>query len=222
MPIYEIGEHEILYEEATMIQEDGEGETGSLYLTDKRLLFERKGRRGFLKATPAQIIVDVRLSNVTNVSSAVPRIKAMTKKSLIVEFQAEDKVKKIRFRTDDPRVWEDKMRKWVSDAKRLEEEKLSRIKDEEHRKDLEMARAKAGVTNVGVAYYGNKKGGKSGGKKESSFPSDNIIDADTSDSTSIRKAEHGSIEEYSENSCPNCGTKLSGGMKFCPNCGEKI
>lgn len=222
MPIYEIGEHEILSEEATIITEDGDTETGSLYLTDKRLLFERKGRRGFIKATPAQIIIDVRLFNVTNVSSAVPRIKAMTKKSLIVEFQDADTVKKVRFRTQDPRDWEDKMRKWTADAKRLEEERISRLKDEDYRKEVEMARAKAGVTNVGVAYYGNKKGEKAQSGKGKSFSQDNIIDAESSDSTDIRKAEEGPVEPYRELSCPNCGTKLSSGMKFCPNCGEKV
>lgn len=222
MPIYEIGEHEILSEEATMIKEDGDTETGSLYLTDKRLLFEKKGKRGFIRATPAQIIVDIRLYDVSNVTSAVPRIKAMTKKSLIVEYQDEDQVRKIRFRTDDPREWEDKMRKWVSDAKRLEEERITRIKDEDHRKEIEMARAKAGVTNVGVAYYGDKKNAKGKQNKNSGFGQGNIIDAETSDTTDIRKAEGGSVAEYKENSCPNCGSKLDSGMKFCPNCGEKI
>lgn len=220
MPIYEIGEHEIISEEATMIQDDGTTETGSLYLTDKRLLFERKGKRGLLKASPAQVIVNIRLYDISNVSSAVPRIKAMTKKSLIVEYQGDEHPVKIRFRTDDPRDWEEKMRKWISDAKRLEEERVSRIKDEDHRKELEMARAKAGVTNVGVAYYGNKKGSEKGGKRSSEH--DNIIDAETSDSTDIRKAEHGDVAQFSEIACPNCGTKLTSGMKFCPNCGEKL
>lgn len=222
MPIYEIGEHEILSEEAIMIREDGDTENGSLYLTDKRLLFEKKGRRGFIKASPAQIVVDIRLYDISNVSSAVPRIKAMTKKSLIVEFQAQDQVKKIRFRTNDPRDWEDKMRKWISDAKRLEEERISRNREEDRRKEIEMARAKAGVTNVGVAYYGDKKNNKGARKGKSTFDPENIIDADSSDTTDIRQAEGGSVSTYSSNSCPNCGAKLTSGTKFCPNCGEKI
>ncbi len=221
MPIYEIGEHEILSEEAIMIKDDGDTETGMLYLSDRRLIFEKKGKRGLLKATPAQITVDVRLYDVTNVSSAVPRIKAMTKKNLIVEYQSEGNIKKNRFRIDDPRDWEDKMRKWVSDAKRLEEEKLERRKEENHRKDVEMARAKAGTTNVGVAYYGKPENSqKQRGKKAP--PDENFIDAEVSDSTEIRKMETGQLEPYTESKCPHCGSSVSRGMKFCPNCGEKI
>lgn len=222
MPIYEIGEHEILSDEATILKDDGESDTGVLYLSDRRLLFERKGRRGFIKATPPKITIDIRLYRVSNVTSAVPRIKAMTKKNLMVEYEEEGEVKKVRFRLGDPRDWEDKMRKWISDAKRLEEEKLVRSEEEHHRRDVEMARAKAGTTNVGVAYYGkpNNSAGKKIKNKEKA--PETIIDAETSDSTEIRKAEYGAVEQYSNIKCPNCGEPMSKGMKFCPNCGEKV
>lgn len=221
MPIYEVGEHEILSDESLLVKEDGDTESGNLYLSDKRIIFEKRGKRGLLKATPSQILVDVFLYNITNVSSIVPRIKALTKKYLIIEYHLGDDIKKARFRITDPLKWEEQMRKWISDAKHSEEERLQRQKEEEYRKEVEMARAKAGTTNVGVAYYGNQKP-KSKERNDESGSGD-FIDADTVQGGEITKTQQSSVVARDETSvCPNCGAPVKKTMKYCPNCGEKL
>lgn len=221
MPIYEVGEHEILSSESVLEREDGDTENGSLYLSDKRIIFEKKGRRGLLKASPSQIVVDVFLYNITNVSSVVPRIKALTKKYLLIEYHLGNDIKKARFRMNDPLKWESEMRKWISDAKRAEEERIQREKEEEYRKEVEMARAKAGTTNVGVAYYGNPNNKKK--KKSDDVGSSDFIDAEQSQGGDLARMQQGTVVAAEDTmSCPHCGSSVKKGMKFCPNCGEKL
>ena len=46
MPIYDSDEHELLTEESVLTRDDASIENGILYLTDKKLIYEKKGRRG--------------------------------------------------------------------------------------------------------------------------------------------------------------------------------
>ena len=81
-----------------------------------------------------------------------------------------------------------------------------------------MARAKAGTTNVGVAYYGNPKNTS---KPSSNQKQDDIIEGDSS-STSIQVQRSTPPSNVQTKTCPNCGEPLKPGMKFCPNCGEPV
>ncbi len=216
MPIYQVGEHEILKEEADYVYGENESHDGFLYLSDKRLIFEKKGRRGLLKASPPQVIVDVYLHQISNISSAVPKIRAFTKKTLTVEYKNGDDLVKTRFHLQDPIRWETEIRRWIADSKRIEEERLKREEDEKYRKNVEMARAKAGTTNVGVAYYGKPNQGKQGDSKSS----ETIIDGESS--SSIEVAKQGQVAKSSESNCKSCGEPLKHGMRFCPHCGEPV
>ncbi len=191
---------------------------GRLYLSDKRLIFEKKGRRGLVRATPPQALMDVYLHEISNVSSAVPKIKVFTKKILTVEYKTDDSTEKARFRLTDPSKWENEIRKWISDAKKQEEERQHREQEELYRKNVEMARAKAGTTNVGVAYYGNPKNNAphSGKQKQ-----DDIIEGESS-SSAIQVQRTNPVAKVSTKVCPSCGEPLKSGMKFCPNCGEPV
>ncbi len=166
MPVYQVGEHEILKEEASYGYAENEYYDGMLYLSDKRLVFEKKGKRGLIHATPPQVVLDVQLHEISNISSAVPKIKVFTKKVLTVEYQSEKDVLKARFLLPDPSKWETEIRKWIADSKRQEEERIKREQDEIYRKRVEMARAKSGTTNVGalvliilgvILHYNSKK-----------------------------------------------------------------
>lgn len=218
MPVYQVNEHEILQEEAAMEHSETETYDGRLYLSDKRLIFEKRGKRGLIRATPPQPLLDVYLFEITNVSSAVPKIKVFTKKVLTVEYRHEDETGKARFRLTDPAKWENEIRKWISDAKKQEEERQHREQEELYRKNVEMARAKAGTTNVGVAYYGNPKNTS---KPPSNQKQDDIIEGESS-STSIQVQRSTPPSNVPTKTCPNCGEPLKPGMKFCPNCGEPV
>lgn len=220
MPVYQVGEHEILKEEASYGYAENEYYDGMLYLSDKRLVFEKKGKRGLIHATPPQVVLDVQLHEISNISSAVPKIKVFTKKVLTVEYQSEKDVLKARFLLPDPSKWETEIRKWIADSKRQEEERIKREQDEIYRKRVEMARAKSGTTNVGVAYYG-----KPGQNNQSPTPprqkDEDIIEGDST-STSMQVSKQYPPATKSEKTCPSCGEPVKPGMKFCPSCGEPL
>ena len=51
MPIYAVDEHELMQEESTLKEGDAEIQDGTLYLTDRRLIYEKKGKRSLLHAS---------------------------------------------------------------------------------------------------------------------------------------------------------------------------
>lgn len=221
MPVYQVGEHEILTEVAAYVTGSPDNEdlvNGTLYLSDKRIVFERKGRRGLLRAAAPQSVVEIYLYEVTNISSAVPKIKVLTKKTLTVEFRRDDVTEKVKFRLYDPAAWEKEIRKWIADSKRMEEERLKRESDEKYRKKVELARAKAGTTNVGVAYYGTPSGSNKPKKKPQQ---DDFIESESED-TSIEVAKNQPPASAEVTTCPSCGNEISVNMRFCPTCGEPL
>jgi hypothetical protein len=171
-----------------------------------------------LHATPPQVLLDIYLYEITNVSSAVPKIKVFTKKVLTVEYGHENETGKARFRLNDPTKWESEIRKWISDAKKQEEDRQHREQEELYRKNVEMARAKAGTTNVGVAYYGSPKNNT---RQPSNQKKDDIIEGE-SGSTSIQVQRSSPPSNESTKTCQSCGEPLKPGMKYCPNCGEPV
>lgn len=221
MPVYQVGEHEILTEVASYVTGGVDSEdftNGTLYLSDKRIVFERKGRRGLLKASPPQTLVEIYLYEVTNISSAVPKIKMLTKKSLTIEYRRDDVTEKVRFRIFDPVQWEKEVRKWIADSKRMEEERLQRESDDKYRKKVELARAKAGTTNVGVAYYGTP--GQNNKPKKKPSP-DDFIEGESAD-TSIEVAKNQPPASAEVMTCPSCGSEIQSKMRYCPSCGEPL
>lgn len=223
MPVYEVGEHEILKEGVTLVRGDEDFSTGTLYLSNKRLIYERKGRRGFLRATSPITIINVPLYDITNVATAVPRVKVLTRRTLTVEFVKDDKSDSVRFEVGSPKTWESKVRQWIEDSKRLRAEELRQKDEETHRRKVEMARAKAGTTNVGMVNIDMK--GKSGQKSGENFHQ-NIIEADevkaaVAQTTAITPVEK-SFPATESKKCRSCGESLDGDYRFCPTCGARI
>lgn len=217
MPVYEPNEHEIYNEQTKQIREGVEISEGTVYLTDRRFIYELKGKRGFLRASAPVKMIDIYLDAITNITVAVPRFKLMTKKTLTVEFKTDKGVEMATFLLDDPKKWDKSMREWMSDSKRSRVENAKREKDEAHKREIELAKARSPKANIGNLYMGDRK------KPVKSDVKDEYIDADYTDSeeTGMQVSE----SEYpaeAERKCKNCGQNIDGKMKFCPNCGEAL
>ena len=129
MPIYASDEHQLLSNDCTLHDGDAEIQDGTLYLTDRRLIYEKKGKRGIIHATPAKIYLDINLHELKNVTTAVPLL--FGKKILSIEFEKDGAAKKYDFQLPDPKKWADEISRWVSDARRHHEDSKSR-EDEEN------------------------------------------------------------------------------------------
>lgn len=217
MPIYEVGEHELLKEDTTLIRGDEEISSGTLYLSDRRIIYERKGKRGVFKATSPQTVFDVKLYEVTNITTAVPRIKVMTKRTITVEFMQDDRKETARFEIDNPKEWEAMMRRWIEDSKRIRAEELRRLDDDRHRKEVEMARAKAGMTNIGMVNVDMKAPGKD---SEKIFDAEEVTGAVSS--SSALAPVHSSVPIQGPKRCKKCKEILDYDAKFCPVCGTSV
>ena len=210
MPIYASDEHQLLSNDCTLHDGDAEIQDGTLYLTDRRLIYEKKGKRGILHATPAKIFLDINLHELKNVTTAVPLL--FGKKILSIEFEKDGATKKYDFQLPDPKKWSEEISRWVSDARRHHEENVSKVEEEKYRKNLEMTKAKAPKTNIGMAYFGrdNQNVKKTG-------------------PTNIESQDEGEkqVSELDEPKavplvCPGCGNEVDPAMRFCPHCGNKL
>lgn len=212
MPIYAVDEHELMQEESTLREGDAEIQDGTLYLTDKRLIYEKKGKRGFVRATPAKTYMDVPLYELKNISMSVPMIKIFTKKYLTVEFEFEGVVKKYEFLLSDPKKWHDEIVRWISDARRHRDEDEKKRMDESHRREVEMANAKSSKTHIGMAYFG----------KEPPDVRPKNVKAEEGDESESGTKQALKEPNYVPLLCESCGAEISPEMKFCPNCGTKV
>ncbi len=217
MPVYEPDEHEILKEPTKQIKEGVEISEGTLYLTDRRFIYELKGKRGFLRASAPVKMIDVYLDAITNVSTAVPRFKLMTRKSLSVDYRTDRGEEHANFLVDDPKKWDHSIREWLSDSKRSKKEMTKREKEEAYRKEVELAKAKAPRANIGNLYMGDKK------KKSDLYDDDNYIDADyeESDETQMQVSKN-QYPSRASTKCKECGESVDSNMKFCPHCGAQL
>ena len=211
MPIYAVDEHELMQEDSTLREGDAEIQDGTLYLTDRRLIYEKKGKRGFIKASAAKTYMDVPLYELKNISASVPMIRIFTKKYLTVEFEDEGELKKYEFLLSDPRKWHDEIVRWISDARRHREDDEQKRMEEKHKREVEMANAKSSKTHIGMAYFGKEPPESKPGKVK-------VQEEESS------KGERQMLKEpkYIPLLCESCGADLEPDMKFCPSCGAKV
>ncbi len=213
MPIYQVGEHELLAESSSMITGIDEQLEGKLFLTDKRLIFEKHGKKSLLRASPGQTVIDLYLYEIKNVYGAVPKLRIFTTKTLTVEYLSEGEIQSVKFALRNPDEWESDIRKFASDLKKLHEDEQRRTDEDMHRRSVEMARAKAGTTNVGVMNV--RPEGTTMKKKET------VVDAEGAETLLPQRAPTTDVVEYDGN-CIECGGPLPFGSKFCPSCGLKV
>ncbi|CAC12136.1 hypothetical membrane protein [Thermoplasma acidophilum] len=213
MPVYEPDEHEILQEKSSMTRGGEQYFKGTLYLTDKRLIYEEKGHRGFIHAHPAKILLDLPLYLILNISTAVPRIKFGTKKTLSVEFTTDKGDDRATFVLKDPEKWKKEMERWTTDAKRRHEQEEKLKIEEERRREIELARAKAPTANIGMYINAGKK---DEGKNIPKF----VESAVSEEKENIFEA-HEAPSLPKTKKCPNCGKDIPADSVYCPYCGFK-
>ncbi|MEM0139211.1 MAG: zinc ribbon domain-containing protein [Ferroplasma sp.] len=203
MPIYENDEHEYLSSKAKKM-ENNAYINGMLYLSDKRIIFEKKGQRAMVRASPTIIDLNIFLYNVENASYAVPAFPLFTKQMLSIEYYDENrKLLRADFAIKKSKNWVEQIKREASIAKK--DEYNNRQKNELERKqhELDLAKAKAPNANIGMAIFGNDKK-----KDPRSIIQENMADEDTNLPQEMK--------------CPHCGYSIDSSMVYCPHCGYKL
>lgn len=213
MPVYESNEREILQEESTLIRGDQEITDGTAFLTSRRLIYEKKGKRSFLRASAPQTVINLPLFKVENVSTAVPKFKLMTRKTLTIEYTSEEGSERIHFVLKSPKTWEREIRAWIPEAQRDWQEKVAKEKEDIHKKQVDLESAKAPKASINMGYFipgGSKE------KEESTDLEKSYVDAEYSEK------KKGELVPAAEKTCGKCGKAVTSAMKFCPNCGNQL
>ncbi|KQB34760.1 hypothetical protein AOG54_00600 [Acidiplasma aeolicum] len=205
MPIYENDEHEFLSARAKKI-ENNVYIDGNLFLTDKRIIFEKKGKRQFLRASPAVTDINLFLYNVENATFAIPKFSLFTKKILSIEYYNGDKnLVRVDFIIKDPKNWVNNITRLASISKKEYANNTARMQEDQKRYELEMAKARAPKANIGMAVFGGDK------KNQGKINPGDYIDAESNENLPATNLK-----------CPNCGADITDDMKYCPKCGYKL
>ncbi len=210
MPIYENDEHEYLNAKVKKL-ENNSFINGSLFLTEKRIIFEKNGKRSLIRASPAVTDVNVYLYNVENSTFALPRFPLFTKKIFSFEYYDDNnKLQRVDFTMKDPKTWVNQITRLASLAKKEESTKRESNRIEEKRRELEMAKAKAPKANIGMAIFGDNKN-----KNKNPYNNlrENILE---------NNIDNENLPAKNTFNCPNCGFEVDNTMTFCPNCGFKL
>jgi hypothetical protein len=150
MPMYDSDEHELLKEESVLTKDDASIENGVLYLTDKKLIYEKKGSRKLLSAEASKIYLLVPIYNIENVSSAVPIVKLFTKKRIRVEYREVSDLKSVEFSVRKPKAWMEEIKKWSSTARSKYSEAIKKDDEEQFRRNLELTKAKTPKNSINM------------------------------------------------------------------------
>jgi rubrerythrin len=206
MPIYESDEHEFLNSKAKKI-ENNVYTKGLLFLTDKRIIFEKKGQRSIFRASPAVMDLNLFLYNVENANFAVPAFMIFTKQVLSIEYYDESKkLMRADFAVKKSKMWVDQITRLATISKKDVSLKKERDALENKRHEIDIAKARAPKANIGMAIFGDDK------KKN---PYENIRDNMAED----RNNDNLPDTAYR---CPHCGYPVTEDMVYCSNCGYKL
>jgi rubrerythrin len=205
MPIYESDEHEFLNAKAKKI-ENNVYIKGLLFLTDKRIIFEKKGVRSVFRASPAVMDLNLFLYNVENSNFAIPAFRLFTKQVLSIEYYDESrKLVRVDFAVKKAKTWVDQITRLATISKKDEANKKEKDELEKKKYELDMAKAKAPRANIGMAVFGNDKN-----KNPYQNIRENMADVDDKN-----------LPDTALN-CPHCGYPITEDMVYCPNCGYKL
>ncbi len=207
MPIYESDEHEYLAAKAKKI-ENNAYINGILFLSDKRIVFEKKGQRAMIRASPQTIDLNIFLYNVENATYAIPAFPIFTRQILSIEYYDENrKLVRTDFAVKKSKNWVEQVKREATIAKKEESNRQQQTDIETRRHELDMAKAKAPKANIGMAVFGNDK-------KKNPYENiqENIEDQNPPDENLPDESMR----------CPRCGAKINENMTYCPNCGYKL
>lgn len=204
MIVLDPDENEILEEKSVMIQNGARVEDGKVHVTNKRIIYEKLGERKLRRAAASTIYLEIPMYEVTNVSSAVPKMSLLTKKKLSVGYKKDGDPLIVEFEIKKPDAIVEVVKNWAITSKREHEEKLKQDDNENFRRQVELAKAKSSKSNVNVISFG--KGAQSQPQQ--------------SDDNKATPKMPKPVENL--DLCPECGSYVPSGSKFCPECGYKM
>ena len=212
MPIYESDEHEILNEKTVLFDHGVKVSKGILYLTNKRIIYVKNGRRGIFRAAPSLVDLEVKLDSLDDVGKAIPRLRMAKKKIVSIKYYEGASLQSKDFTVSNPELWEKSVRQWALEYKRRINDENRRTVEDDKKRELEMARAKAPTANIGYVYYGKDNQKKNQGKNTIKSQIGSI------DEEQIDEKESEALPEL----CDNCGAVIPPNSKFCPECGKSV
>ncbi len=204
MIVLDPDENEILEEKSVMIQNGARVENGKVHVTNKRIIYEKLGERKLRRAAASTIYLEIPMYEVTNVSSAVPKMSLLTKKKLSIGYKKDGDPLIVEFEIKRPDAIVEVVKNWAITSKREHEEKLKQGDNESFRRQVELAKAKSSKSNVNVISFG----------REIRSQKQSTDDNRTGDN--LPKP----VETLDQ--CPECGSYVPAGSKFCPECGYKM
>lgn len=211
MPIYESDEHEILEERTVLFDHGVKISNGSLYLTNKRVIYVRNGKRGIFRAAPSMVDIDVALDSLEDVGKAVPRLNMAKKRIVSIRYYQGTSLQIKDFSVSNPELWERSIKQWATEYKRRVDDENHRKIEDDKKRELEMAKAKAPTANIGYVYYGKEETKRKPSKTVPKVPIDRIVEEELTE---------GQKKEPIPELCQKCGSVIPVGSKFCPECGE--
>jgi|GEM_PF-6992097 ribosomal protein S27AE len=203
MPIYNSDEHEIMKSDATLVDHAVKVSDGTLYLSNSRVIYERKGKKKLFKAIPPHIDLELKLTDLKDAAGSEPKLKFWAKRILTVTYERDNATQSVDFVVEEPDAWARSIQQWASEAKRRSTEKSEREKEDEKKREIEMARARTPGANINILYNDDSK------KKQKNEPK--YVDSETDENLPAEVK-----------TCPSCGAQVPANAKYCPNCGHQF
>ncbi|WP_393972036.1 zinc ribbon domain-containing protein [Oxyplasma meridianum] len=203
MPIYNSDEHEIMKSDATLIDHGVKVSDGTLYLSNSRVIYERKGKKKLFKAIPPRIDLELKLTELKDAAGSEPKLKFWAKRILTITYERDNATNGVDFVVEEPDAWARSIQQWASEAKRRYTEKSEREKEDEKKREIEMARAKTPGANINILYNESKK------KQQSRSP--NYVES-----------ENGEDLPAETKTCPSCGAQVPADARYCYSCGHQF
>ncbi len=197
---------------------------GTLYLTNTRLIYEKKDVTSLFGGSRVRTDLDCLLSDIRNISQgrANAQLSSFTKNILFIETNLN---KSYEFAVQDPNWWyqaiKNTMDNYIRWTKRYDEQKAEsdrerKEREARERREHELRLAQMSQTNINVSP--NINVGKIGDDKID--VRDSVVMK--SDLSTNRPPPPPPRQNHGGMTCSNCQSPIQDGWKVCPNCANPI
>lgn len=99
--------------DATLVDHSIKVSDGTLYLSNSRVIYERKGKKKLFRAIPPHIDMELKLTELKDAAGSEPKLKFWARRILTVTYERDNSTQSADFVVEEPDAWARSIQQWA-------------------------------------------------------------------------------------------------------------